>query len=85
MMPARELSRLHLRLFAATAVAASLAGRVRLARRLFAYLVTTQREPSSLPDAFYVRVSLALGGQLPAHKILLSLLPPTTVRADLET
>jgi hypothetical protein len=54
------------------------AGRVRLARRLFAYLVKTQREPSDLPDAFYVRVSLALGGQLPAHKILLSLLPPTS-------
>ena len=52
------------------------AGRIRLARSLFAYLVRTGREPSALPDIFYVRVGNILAGRLPAHKVLLSLLPP---------
>jgi hypothetical protein len=50
------------------------AGRVRLARGLFSYLLRNKRDPSDLPDAFYVRVSAALGGHLPAHRILFSLL-----------
>jgi hypothetical protein len=49
------------------------ARRVRLARRLFAYLARTVHDPSALSDAFYVRVAAALGGRLPALKILLSL------------
>jgi hypothetical protein len=53
-------------------------GRCRLVRRLFAYLVKTSRDPGGLPDAFYVRVGVALVGRLPAHKILLSLLSPPT-------
>jgi hypothetical protein len=52
------------------------AGRARLVRGLFAYLARKHREPSGLPDAFYVRVGAALAGRLPPHKILLSLLPP---------
>ena len=51
------------------------AGRIRLARGLFAYLLRTGRDPSALPDIFYVRVGAALGGRLPGHKILRSLLP----------
>ena len=50
------------------------AGRIRLTRSLFAYLVRTGRDPSALPDIFYVRISAALGGRLPGHKILRSLL-----------
>jgi hypothetical protein len=57
------------------------AGRVRLARGLFAYLARTACEPSQLPDAFYLRVGAALSGRLPAHKILLSLLPPQLTQA----
>jgi hypothetical protein len=52
------------------------AGRVRLMRSLFAYLVRTGRDPSALPDLFYLRVAAALGGRLPGHKILHSLLRP---------
>ncbi len=55
------------------------AGRIRLARSLFAYLVRTGRDPSALPDIFYVRVGAALGGRLPGHKILQSLLPSPLV------
>jgi len=50
------------------------AGRARLVRGLFAYLVRTNREPSALADEFYLRVGGVLGGRLPAHKILVSLL-----------
>jgi hypothetical protein len=50
------------------------AGRARLVRGLFAYLVRTNREPSALADDFYLRVGGVLGGRLPAHKVLLSLL-----------
>jgi hypothetical protein len=50
------------------------AGRIRLARSLFAYLLRTGRNPSALPDTFYVRVGAALGGRLPGHKILRLLL-----------
>ncbi|MDP9002457.1 MAG: hypothetical protein M3O46_20385 [Myxococcota bacterium] len=59
------------------------AGRSRLLRRLFTYLVKTSRDPARLPDGFFVRVGVALAGRLPAHKILLSLLssPPTPGRA----
>ncbi len=42
-------------------------------RRLFAY-VRTGRHPSALPDTFYTRLGAMLGGRLPGHKILLSLL-----------
>ncbi len=54
----------------------STAGRVRLVQQLFAYLVKTGRNPSALPDEFYFRLSAALGGQLPKHKVLQSLLQP---------
>jgi hypothetical protein len=50
------------------------AGRVRLTRALFASLIRSNRDPSGLPDAFYVRVGVALAGRLPVQKILLSLL-----------
>jgi len=50
------------------------AGRIRLAKSLFAYLVRTGWAPSALADIFYVRVAAALGGRLPPHKILVSLL-----------
>jgi hypothetical protein len=50
------------------------AGRIRIARGLFAYLSRTGRDPSALPDAFYVRVGAVLGGRLPGHKVLRSLL-----------
>ena len=53
-------------------------GRSRLVRRLFAYLVKNSRDPVELPDAFYLRVGVALAGRLPRHKILLSMLPPQT-------
>jgi hypothetical protein len=56
------------------------AGRIRLAKSLIAYLVRTGRHPSAMPDIFYLRVAAALGGRLPGHKILLSLLPPSTRR-----
>jgi hypothetical protein len=49
-------------------------GRIRRGRGLFGYLARTNHDPSALPDAFYLRVSAILGGRLPAHKILLSLL-----------
>jgi hypothetical protein len=52
------------------------AGRIRLARNLFAYLMRTARDPSALADNFYVRVGAVLGGRLPAHKVVLSLLEP---------
>ena len=50
------------------------AGRTRLVQRLFAYLARTQCDPASLADGFYLRVGALLGGRLPAHKILRSLL-----------
>jgi hypothetical protein len=49
-------------------------GRVRLARKLFAYLAKKGPNPSGLSNAFYARVGAAAGGRLPGHKILLSLL-----------
>jgi hypothetical protein len=52
------------------------AGRVRLVRMLLDYLARSGRDPSTLPDGFYVRVGAALGGRLPTHKILRSLLDP---------
>jgi hypothetical protein len=58
------------------------AGRIRRARGLFAYFVRTKRDPSGMPDDFYVRVGLALAGRLPSHKILLSLLPSTHALGD---
>jgi len=59
------------------------AGRVRLVRGLFAYLVRTGRDPSALPDIFYLRVAAALGGRLPGHKVLPSLLPALPVERPL--
>ncbi|MGA7122037.1 MAG: hypothetical protein WBY94_18160 [Polyangiaceae bacterium] len=50
------------------------AGRIRIARSLFGYLVRTGRDPSALPDVFYTRIGAMLGGRLPAQKILPSLL-----------
>ena len=50
------------------------AGRIRLVRSLFAYLTRTGWDPSALPDAFYTHVGALLGGRLPGHKILPSLL-----------
>jgi hypothetical protein len=48
--------------------------RIRRARGLFEYLLRTGRDPSQLPDEFYVRVGAVLNGRLPAHKVLHSLL-----------
>lgn len=53
------------------------AGRIRLVRSLFAYLIRTGRDPSALPDLFYTRVGVMLGGRLPVHKVLLQLLRAT--------
>jgi len=53
------------------------AGRIRLVRSLFAYLTRTGRDPSALPDVFYIRVGAMLGGRLPGHKVLLHLLRAT--------
>ena len=50
------------------------AGRIRIARSLFGYLLRTGRDPSALPDVFYTRVGAMLGGRLPRHKVLPSLL-----------
>jgi len=49
-------------------------GRVRLVRSLFPYLAKRALDPTSLPDAFYVRVGVALAGRLPSHKVLVSLI-----------
>jgi hypothetical protein len=54
------------------------ARRVRLARGLFSYLVKNKSDPTDLPDAFYLRVSAALAGRLPPHKVLPSLLSRST-------
>jgi hypothetical protein len=54
------------------------AGRARLVRGLFSYLVKSHG-PSALPDSFYVRVGVVLGGQLPRHKVLPSLLSQSAV------
>jgi hypothetical protein len=51
-------------------------GRIRHVRGLFAYLVRRGTAPGDLPDDVYVRVGAALGGRLPAHAILPSLLGP---------
>jgi hypothetical protein len=56
-------------------------GRARLVWELFAYLLRTGHEPSALPDDFYVRVGLVLAGRLPNHKILISLLSRSVLRA----
>jgi hypothetical protein len=58
-------------------------GRDRLIRELFAYLARTHREPSTMPDDFYVRVGAVLGGRLPGHKILRPL--PWSAAGDLWT
>jgi hypothetical protein len=49
-------------------------GRARLVRGLFAYLTKHRHDPGVLPNSFYVRAGAVLGGRLPAHKILVSLL-----------
>ncbi|MGD0680047.1 MAG: hypothetical protein ABSC94_32080 [Polyangiaceae bacterium] len=63
------------------------AARARMVRHLFHYLAKSGCDPRSLPDGFYLRVGVVLGGRLPAHKVLLSLLanslgpdPPQTRR-----
>ena len=53
-------------------------GRAELVERLFVYLAKEGRDPSALPDAFYVRVMTALGGRLPSRKVLRSFLEPTS-------
>jgi hypothetical protein len=53
-------------------------GRTRLVRGRSAYLAKNAHDPSSLPDAFYVRVGVVLAGRLPTHKILVSLLAQST-------
>jgi hypothetical protein len=52
------------------------AAHARLVRGLFGYLVRSGHNPCGLPDAFYLRVGVALAGRLSAHKILRSLLEP---------
>ncbi|MGD0679042.1 MAG: hypothetical protein ABSC94_26870 [Polyangiaceae bacterium] len=49
-------------------------GRARLVRNMFRYLNETGPDPTALPDGFYLRVGVVLGGRLPKHKILPSLL-----------
>jgi hypothetical protein len=49
--------------------------RVRLARRLFAYLLEQRIDPALLADAFYIRLGAALEGRIPKHTHLESLLP----------
>ncbi len=49
-------------------------GRARLVQRLFAYLARHGPDPAVLPDRFWFRLGAVLGGRLPRHKILLSLL-----------
>jgi len=56
------------------------AGRARLVRGLFAYLARRRHDPSSLSDAFYLRVGAVLGGRLPTHKTLGSLLTSSGTR-----
>ncbi len=58
-------------------------GRARLVARLFAYLRKTRWDPARIPDVFYLRVGLALGGRLPAHRILLSLLSASATTAGI--
>lgn len=55
-------------------LAVDTAGRIDRVRRLFAFFAKEERDPSDLGDLFYLRVSLLLGGRLPAHKVLRSLL-----------
>jgi hypothetical protein len=49
-------------------------GRSRLVQRLFTYLARHGRDPAALPDRFWFRLGAVLGGRLPRHKILVSLL-----------
>jgi hypothetical protein len=56
------------------------AGRVRLARRLFAYLERRGPTPDTVTDDTYLRIGVALAGRLPPHKILVSLLTPQLTR-----
>ena len=57
------------------------AGRVRLARRLFEFLQKRAVDPEGVADETYLRIGVALGGRLPRHKVLVSLLPPQLARA----
>jgi hypothetical protein len=59
-------------------IAVRSAGRVRLARNLFAHLTKTGRNPSHLTDAFFLRVGVALAGRLPSREIPPSLLRPSS-------
>ena len=61
------------------------AGRTRIVRGLLACLVRINRDPSTLPDAFYVRVGVVLGGRVPPHQSLLSLLSALSAGSDLWT
>jgi len=54
-------------------------GRVRLVRELFAYLARTHRKPAAMSDDFYLRVGAVLGGRLPGHKVLPSLVFATNL------
>jgi hypothetical protein len=53
---------------------------IRRVRGLFAYLRRNGRNPSQLPDDFFLRAGVALSGPLPAQRILYALLPPTVSR-----
>src|SRR5262249_38384387 len=49
-------------------------GRIDRIERLFAHLARHACPATRLSDAFWLRVSLLMGGQLPRQKVLLSLL-----------
>lgn len=53
-------------------------GRMRLVKSLFRHLKRARIDPSQLSDAFYVRVSVVLGGRLPPFKVLPRLLANET-------
>ncbi|MGA7123363.1 MAG: hypothetical protein WBY94_24890, partial [Polyangiaceae bacterium] len=48
-------------------------GRIRLAGVVFSHFAAVGRDPSSLPDAFYLRMGAAIGGRLPDPRALVSL------------
>jgi hypothetical protein len=49
-------------------------GRARLLQQLFRYLRAHGPDPAGMSDGFWFRLGAVLGGRLPRHKILLSLL-----------
>jgi hypothetical protein len=55
---------------------------IRRARGLVADVARTEREPSTLSDASYVRLGIAPGGRLQSHKVLLSVLRSRPAPSD---